>query len=769
MKTLTKTIGGNRPETDPAAIQNRGRKGSTIVAVMAAMVFIGIVVASMLKNTGSQAAVSRGYGAVMDMSSTVQSGFVATEGFFLGDENRGLAFIDTLVKTNGGSQTNKKFVYGKNGKERLATSNQYFSSTAIPGSVQNLINRPDSCLRAGFFVAAGKSGRGKEIRAGRTFLQFKNLQQLQVTSDIGAKNAIYSKRGISNADGGLTVKDGGATFMSYAKFQNSPAIFEQTAYFGGGAYFMKDSARFKDKAYFADTVTRTEFHVKAIFDSVVIFKGPVEFHSSVTFKQGAYFMKGVTFENGTGVFDGTAYFGSSVSFASSSPVTFNQRTYFTNTVQFGTTATFQSSSSAYFGGNATFNSLASFGGPVQFDGKPTFKGNVTFNKDKWAYFNDVVFEKAGSFYSETYFNGSVTLGTDNLNFYHRVGFNGNVTLGGKVIKSNTDASGNKYDVSINGKITDPYLNDSRIEGILQSPPATGSKDHDVYYSSNFGTIYPANWVATTVFKNFKNIKPDGGTTVWSRMGYIKKDSLKTPAPIIPPHPVDSDRHDPQLSISNIYADTSKGVKILNAQQAMTTNNSTFDMAKLRTTYANAIQNPSTLYGGTHLVIEITSNITLTSDVADEKFDANIIYIIKDGGTLNAGGGNFYSNTSDSATTSTLIYVGAGNATLAQFGTKDTFRGFIYIDALNTAQTNSLHFKPNGTSKIIGAVHNFATVSKFEWNGGDKSTPIIFNPKVLNAFASLYPPTDDTVSKDTNVTLKVIGNGIEVRMLGVYYH
>ncbi|MDR2692889.1 MAG: hypothetical protein LBB74_01575 [Chitinispirillales bacterium] len=745
--------------------------GSTIVGVMAALVFIGIVTGFMVKNTGAQSAASAGYGSVMTMQSTAASGVVATEGFFSNDSAKGLAFIDTIVRFGGGD----KFVFSgtaANQRRRLSSSsNQYFSSKKT-GQIQNNLTASGGDLKAGFQVAAGKNAKGKALKTAMAFYQFENLKREVVAGSVGAKNAMYSQKGITNADAGLTIDSGGgATFMSYAKFQNAAAVFDQTAYFGGGAYFMKDSARFKDKAYFVDTLTKTEFHVKAIFDSVVIFKGPVQFLSSATFKQGAYFLKGVSFTNGTASFNGTAYFSDSASFASNNPATFQQRAYFTGKVRFEATATFQNSASAYFGGDAVFASSALFNSVVQFDGKPTFNGNVTF--EKWVYFGaNVVFGSAGTFRGETYFGNTVTLGGSNLNFYHRVGFEGNVFLNGKVIKSNMDADGNKYDVSIGGKITDQWRDQGKIEGILQSLPATGSKAHDVYYTSNFGNLYPANWNALDVFNNFANKKLDTETTVWRRFTYINKDSLKTPIPTIPLVPADSARRDPQLSIQQIYnADTAHGgnVVILNAIQAMTTNGSTFDMVKLRQTYTNA--NRSTFYNGTHLVIEITSSITVNNSVANEFFDANIIYIIKAGGTLNAGGGNFYSNT-DSATTSTLIYVGSGNATLQQFGTKNTFRGFIYIDSLNNATTNSIHFSTGGKAKIIGAVHNFSRTSGFEWNTGSSgySTPIEFNTSVLGAFASLYPSVGGgTPSSNDNVTLRNNSHGIDVKPLGVYFY
>jgi hypothetical protein len=66
-------------------------------------VFIGIVVAAMVKNTGAQSAASLGYGSAMVMNSTARSGVVATEGFFLNNPERGVAFIENAISNGPGS------------------------------------------------------------------------------------------------------------------------------------------------------------------------------------------------------------------------------------------------------------------------------------------------------------------------------------------------------------------------------------------------------------------------------------------------------------------------------------------------------------------------------------------------------------------------------------------------------------------------------------------------------------------------------------------
>jgi len=783
MKTLTKSkiIGKIRQKITQKASRGlgRGQKGSTIVAVMAAMVFIGIVVAGMLRNTGSQSVLSRGYASAFDMSSTVQSGFVATEGFFLGDVYKGLAIIDTLVQTNHDT-TKKTFVYGSlnQGRKRLATSDQYFSSTAIPKSVHNLINTPDSCVRAGFLVAAGKNAKGKDFRAGRTFLQFENLKQILQIGNVGAKNAVYTVGGIENADAGMKVDSGGATFMGYAKFQNAAAIFEQSAFFGNGASFMKDSVRFKQQAYFADSVAMTEFHVPAIFDSVVIFKGPVIFQSTApaTFKEKAYFMKHAEFQ-GTVNFTKGAYFAvNDTTIKFQKTAAFNRRVYFKSRTKFESSATFDTS---YFGGNSEFTASATFKNITQFDGAVTFNGDASFGTqnmtvwntdDNWTYFGgNVVFGKESKFYGETYFKGTVKLPNNNdLEFFHRVGFDGDITLNNRTIysKKYPTSTAAKFDVFIHGKFADANINSGKVRGMA------GVADHGVYYSSTFATVFNATNALVDFDKKSQNA--DINTTVFGTKIVKITDALLTllrTAPIVPNSPTAADRRDPQLSIDSIYVkDEAHGgsVKIHNAKTAMTFDGSTFNIDTLKSKYNKALENPNSLYYG-HMVIEITSPITSSSEPGI--FDAKIIYIIKAGGSLHTGGGFFYSSSSDTASlSSTLIYVGAGNASLQQFGTKGTFRGFIYIDAANTSNDNSIKFQTNGQGKIVGAVHNFSS-KPLTWNTGlsQYSTPIVFCAAVINNFASLYPSSGGTPSTNANVTLKVNGQGIDVKLLGVYFH
>jgi len=778
MKTLAKSkiIGKIRQKTTQTATGNpgRGQKGSTIVAVMAALVFIGIVVAGMLKNTGSQSAASRGYGSAMDMSSTAASGIVATEGFFRNPNNgpKATEMIDSLV--NKGSE---KYVLGSATQKKTlsASSNQYFSSK-LDGSCKNNLTATGGDVKAGFEIFAGKNLNGKKwLKKSRAFFQLEGFKQETPNKGSGAKNAIFATDKVNDGNAGISVQKGPATFMDAVKFQNAAAIFENNAYFAKKASFMKDSAYFKDTVYFASGTDLVEFHTKAIFDSMAVFNGPVQFENQApaTFKEKAYFMKGATFKT-TVTFLKGVYFKEAPLFQGTA--TFKQRAYFVGgaTFEAQAPATFDTT---YFGGSPTFGSTATFNSITQIDGTATFNGDVTFGAknstgtfsidDHWVYFGgDVVIEKASKFYSETFFAKALTLSQNNdMEFFHRVGFDGNINLRSKTIysKKATVPGSDKFDVFIHGLFTNP--------GKVQSTIGNQNLNHSVFYSTAFQTAANVNgWINNALigFDN-KTHSPGIDASAFAKMTKIVKDKLK-PAPTLPSIPHDSTRTDPKLAIERLYEKTTGNngsVIIYDAKDVMTSDGSTFDITKLRNEYDKATkEKPSnTLYDNKFMVIEVTTSIGPPhSDPGI--FDANIIYIIKEnGGSLNFGS-NFYSSSATS-TASTLIYVGAGNAKLVEFGTRGDFRGFIYIDSANTS-LNSIHFHVGG--KIIGAIHSFSSKA-LTWNTSTgqagQSIPVIFNTDVLNSFGTLYPPPPGSSTENGKVIMNA--DTIKIKQLGVYFY
>ncbi|GBU22075.1 hypothetical protein R80B4_01980 [Fibrobacteres bacterium R8-0-B4] len=688
----------------------RNKDGSTIVGVLAALVFIGIVVGMMVKNTGSQSAASLGYAMPLVMQSTVNSGIMATDGYFL--KNSGgdaLKVIDKIAKGDAGTGT---YIYGSASQRRAlsASAGQYFSSK-VDGAYQNNLTTTGGNLKAGFKVVAGKNARGKDMKIGRVFYQFGNLKKPTVAGTSGAKNAIFSTGGIKDANAAMNVTEGPATFMDSITFQNAESVFEKSAYFGKAATFNTYDVHFKDTVLFDNPSSKVTFSENATFDSIVVFRGPVEFKNAATFNDKVYFWNSAKFGNAAASFAGETYFGGAVTF--SQAATFSGNTYFAasnETVKFGNAA-------------VTFNAVARFNGTVEIE-KAEFKNDV-------------------------YFAGTAQFENGPVKFTGRAGFDGS-------IQSNSTLESLSEDVYVNANITNKGIEGSDKTG------------HNAYYNST--KITNPNSVFTKITPSASS---DLSASSNSALGKVvdKNAALNVPTNI--PQQILKDRKDPELDKIQAIYDVSKSnggtVKIYNAEEEL---GNQFDMGKLRTLYATAEQNPSTLYLGKFMVIEITTGIKVSAE--KEKFDANIIYIIKDGGTLDGGAGGFYSNTSDNATTSTLIYVGTGSAKLEQFGTKYTFRGFIYIDKGNTTTDNGLNFHSSGEAKIIGAVHNFSS-NKLKWNTGkpEYSIPIEFNSDVLNAFASLYSgakPIGDGTLGDGDVSLLdgTGGKGIEVKPLGIYF-
>lgn len=228
----------------------RATDGSTIVGVLVALVFITVVTSFMVKNTVAQAANSIGYGAALVMHGTARSGIVATEGFFLKHGTAAAGFIDTLLNHNGG-----KFLFNANRndptKTRLsAEADQYFSSKLE--KYENKLGGAEPYLNAGFEIDAGRNASGKTLKKAWAFYRLENLTM--GSGYAPSTNAVYSKGPISNADAGMRVEKGKATFEGPVKFQNFAATFDSSVYFGSTANIQK-GATFKDKAYFHEEAT----------------------------------------------------------------------------------------------------------------------------------------------------------------------------------------------------------------------------------------------------------------------------------------------------------------------------------------------------------------------------------------------------------------------------------------------------------------------------------------------------------------------------------
>jgi len=241
-------ISGNSGSGAPQNAQN-AIKGSTMIAVLAAMLFIGIVTASMVKNTGSQSAASVGYGTMQTMSSTVKSGMVATETYFLtADSANTLALMAKALNADDNSPDRKPFIFQKDGKKtELGNNRQFFRSQLRD------INKSSGKTYSRFEVTSGRTASGKALKKALAYYDMTETVNITNTAKYGAKNAVYMKGKLRDGNNGMEVF-GSVTFEDTVTFQNTESIFHKDIYFNKGVNFEKN-VTFKDKAYFNDYVS----------------------------------------------------------------------------------------------------------------------------------------------------------------------------------------------------------------------------------------------------------------------------------------------------------------------------------------------------------------------------------------------------------------------------------------------------------------------------------------------------------------------------------
>jgi hypothetical protein len=746
----------NRQTQNQAQNAKNAQNGSTIVGVLAALVFIGIVTAMMVKNTGAQAANSAGYAMSLSMHSTAESGAMATEGFFAKNPTTGLAFINDVLK-NGG----EKYVFsGTGANQRIPLSNsssgQFFSSKALNNKVVTPATDGGINLKTTFEVAAGNKQKGKALRKAQMFCQFGNLKQPQQTFELpNAKNVFYSGSGLEDGNASMNAKGGGVTFLKRVKFQNFSGEFDRSVYFEDTLEVPGQvKVAFKDTAFF---MGYTNFQggkdAEAEFQKMAYFGGKAKFNKKAVFNDEAYFMEQDTFM---------------------SPATFEKLAYFDKQPCFEQDGALTSNGNAYFKSSSIFK------------GKVVFKNHDfpdATGKQPWAVFKGpATFTGGGEFYRETYFEKPVVFGSVNPVFYHRVGFDDNITLGERLIQSKTSTVNNsgEFDIFFKGNFTDANINTGvGIQG-------TGASGHELYYKN----LSPAQLAACTGLEKKQNASM---TTVLSYSAFYTgtKTIAQGAGPTVPNKiPTANDRKDEEMNLAALYKDTVKtvngsttgNVKIIPAVKAMTecgsivsadnpycTGSTNFSITSLNNAYQKG-KDEGYLYNG-YLVVRVSPKDP-TINWTDEKpgtFDDKIIIIVSDGATFNTSS-KFYHSGENS---STLLYVGSGSATLDQFGTTGgLFRGFIYIDKANTAKSITISFGPG--AKIKGAIHNFSENNKLKWNcgGGTSAMEIEFDPNAIAGLGSLYPQTGTGgggTTDDTTVELQDPGAGISVKPLGYYFY
>ena len=186
------------------------------MAVLIALVFIGIVTAAMLRNTGSQSGASVGYGTMQTAAMNVKSGMVATESYFENSKNSDI-ILDNLIKNSNDSP----FVFRKGDKQPIP--DHWISSRLL-----NIKPGPDSSADYSFEIKSGKKN-GRALKTVRAFYHTTKEDGVKVTKTIstmygGGKNAIYLAGDLKDGNDGMDVT-GNATFRGNMKIQNKPSIF----------------------------------------------------------------------------------------------------------------------------------------------------------------------------------------------------------------------------------------------------------------------------------------------------------------------------------------------------------------------------------------------------------------------------------------------------------------------------------------------------------------------------------------------------------------
>jgi hypothetical protein len=266
---------GNTTAEPPKTPEKRGNAGSTILAVLIALVFIGIVTAAMVRNTGSQSTASIGYGTMQIMSSTVQSGMIATETYFKNNWQGVKAAMDTVLKDKEKSISKDKypFIYGAtNNKQPLSTStNQYFTS-----QIGDLVNSNDDHhpQYVSFKINAGKNPGKKSLKNALAFYNIENKEDITITGDseFGGMNAFSAT---DNAE--YVAGNSGSVFKGHVTIEKGLTIQNKETKFlpdkdGNGSVYVKGKTKILHNAV---------FKVDAYFDDDVTFEGSVSDYANI--------------------------------------------------------------------------------------------------------------------------------------------------------------------------------------------------------------------------------------------------------------------------------------------------------------------------------------------------------------------------------------------------------------------------------------------------------------------------------------------------------
>lgn len=200
---------------------NGAQAGSTIVGVLVATVFMGIVVGSMVKNTGSQSAASRSYGAMHVASSTISSGMIETERYLASAAGTAVAQGIIQRHVNGESLSGAApYLLHSNGQKRYLVNAATTPDQMYSSQIERVIPQNNSRIFAAVDLKSGRHASGdRTIREAMTFGVLGNVTLVpqNVTppsSPSGGKNALFIG-GSTNVIANVPLNiDGKATFMS---------------------------------------------------------------------------------------------------------------------------------------------------------------------------------------------------------------------------------------------------------------------------------------------------------------------------------------------------------------------------------------------------------------------------------------------------------------------------------------------------------------------------------------------------------------------------
>lgn len=235
----------------------RQNSGSTIVGVLAALVFIGVISTFMVTNTRSQSNASTGYSSMKTVSTSTVSGLIGTEAFF--------SQTDSLTKEE---ITSKLMLVSETGTpEWLLPS--FMTIAGEQKFKSQLISFNTSDMQAQVEV----TGRGKSGTE-RQSVGYYKLGNLTLQTGGTPKYGLYARGNLTNVDRGIDVSgdiliggrmhvnSGTSTFRgkfaagvldnsSYSSL-DADVAFEDNAYFAGGMYVNSPDLTFEKKVGFEE-------------------------------------------------------------------------------------------------------------------------------------------------------------------------------------------------------------------------------------------------------------------------------------------------------------------------------------------------------------------------------------------------------------------------------------------------------------------------------------------------------------------------------------